>query len=107
RAEPRAALAQQARFTVVGRQEAQQQAEQGGLAGAVAADDGVYAAARDAQAEVHQGLLAAEGLGQIPGFEYGVGHQSPPARGRRRRATSSPRNASTTSSSLNCRCTTS
>ena len=53
--------------------EAHQDPEQGGLAGAVGADDGVDAPARDAQVEVVQGQLAAVALAQRAGLDDVVG----------------------------------
>ena len=54
-----------------GREEAGEQVEQRGLAGAVGADQGVHGALGDAQVDVGDGAEAAELLGQGAGLEQG------------------------------------
>src|SRR5690606_21055760 len=54
------------------RHEAEQYPEQRRLAGAIGADDGMDAPARDAQVEMVEGELVAVALGQRHGFDHVV-----------------------------------
>ncbi len=59
------------------RDEAQQHADGGGLAGAVGAEKAADAAALDAEGEVAHGVLAAVALGHVVELEGDGGHQGP------------------------------
>ncbi len=58
----------------VGCVEAGEDIEEGGLAGAIGADQAIDLAALDGDAHLAQGLQAAEALGNAGNFEYGVCH---------------------------------
>jgi hypothetical protein len=67
-------VAEDARTAAGGRLEAEQHAEQRGFPGPVGADEGVHAAARQAQGQVVEGRLVPVGQAEFMGVDGVVAH---------------------------------